>query len=78
MSIDLDDQTAQQLLQAASSSGMDVSEYVRIHLLASSLSAAGSKSVIGAMSDHADLLDEVCEEAMKARERDPLRLAIDA
>jgi hypothetical protein len=30
-------------------------------------------SVVGLFADEPDLLDEVCEQAMWARERDPLR-----
>jgi hypothetical protein len=32
------------------------------------------KAIIGALSDVADVLEEVTEAAMVARERDPLRL----
>jgi hypothetical protein len=31
------------------------------------------RSVVGLFADEPELLDEVCEDAMKARERDPLR-----
>jgi len=34
-----------------------------------------SRSVIGLFADEPDLIETVCEEAMQARERDPLRLA---
>ena len=32
------------------------------------------RSVIGLFSDEAELIDEVCRDAMAARERDPLRI----
>ncbi len=31
------------------------------------------QSVVGLFADEPELLDEVCEQAMRARERDPLR-----
>ncbi len=34
----------------------------------------GPRSVIGLFSDQPDLIEQVCESAMVARERDPLRV----
>jgi hypothetical protein len=34
---------------------------------------AGARSVLGLFGNEPELIDEVCEEAMQARERDPLR-----
>lgn len=66
MSIDLDEPTARKLLQAASSQGMDVSEFVRVCLL-NQVPRREAASIVGAMADQADLLDEVCENAMLGR-----------
>jgi hypothetical protein len=35
--------------------------------------AALAKAIVGLFADDPDLIDEVCESAMKTRERDPLR-----
>lgn len=77
MSIDLDEPTARKLLQAASSQGMDVSEFVRVCLLKQE-PCHEAASIVGAMADKAELLDSVCDDAMTARERDPLRIDSDA
>lgn len=67
MSIDLDEPTARKLLQAASSQGMDVSEFVRVCLL-NQIPRPETSSIVGAMADQAELLDSVCEDAMTARQ----------
>ena len=58
---------------------MTVEEFVPTHLLSTTQStdATPSKSVIGTMADHADLLDEVVADAHAARERDRLRIESD-
>ncbi len=83
MVIDLGDNTARQLMAAASSEGMTVDEYVRA-ILSSSLAEAKEVSkerqkpnLIGAMTEHSDLFDEVLKEAYESRERDPLRVDSD-
>jgi hypothetical protein len=48
-----------------------------VHDLAVQQASANPASVIGAFSDEPELIETVCEEAMQARERDPLRLARD-
>lgn len=44
------------------------------HELAEPPARATSSSVIGLFADEPELIERVCEEAMQARERDPLRL----
>ncbi len=79
MVIDLGDNTARQLMAAASSEGMTVDEFVRA-ILSSSHAASKERqkpNLIGAMTEHSDLLDEVLKEAYESRERDPLRVDSD-
>lgn len=47
-----------------------------VHQLAESSAAAeapGAVSIVGLFGDEPELIDEVVEDAMRARERDPLR-----
>ena len=83
MVIDLGEKTAQQLIAAASSEGMTVEEFVRV-LLSSSHRAPQRapkdqepQTLIGAMTQHSDLFDEVLQDAYESRERDPLRIDSD-
>jgi hypothetical protein len=46
-----------------------------VHELADEDAPAQGRSIIGLFADEPELIDEVCEGAMAARERDPLRLA---
>lgn len=46
-----------------------------VHVLAEQPPRSTSSSVIGLFADEPELIETVCEEAMQARERDPLRLA---
>lgn len=46
-----------------------------VRVLAEPPARATSSSVIGLFADEPELIETVCEEAMEARERDPLRLA---
>jgi hypothetical protein len=63
--------------------GLPVSDRLRlvehvVHDIALDESAAqdgNPRSVIGSFSDVADVMQDVCEAAMVARERDPLRLS---
>ncbi len=79
MVLELDENTARQLIEAASSEGMTVEEFVRAHLLSNARIAKKSQSypIIGGMADEANLLDEVVANAYAARERDPLRVDSD-
>ena len=45
-----------------------------VHELAEADTASGVTSVIGLFADEPELIESACEEAMRARERDPLRL----
>lgn len=46
-----------------------------VHELAEEQQASSPHAIIGLFDDRPDLIEAVSEEAMEARERDPLRLA---
>jgi hypothetical protein len=46
-----------------------------VHDLAAQHTSAAPSAVIGLFSDEPELIDVMCEEAMQAREQDPLRIA---
>ena len=79
MVIDLGEKTAQQLIAAASSEGMTVEEFVRVLLSSSHVAPKDQepRTLIGAMTQHSDLFDEVLQDAYESRERDPLRFDSD-
>lgn len=79
MVIELNENTARQLLEAANSEGMTVEEFVRTHLLlvANAKNTGRTQSVTGAMAADSDLLDEIVIDAFAARARDPLRVETD-
>ena len=46
-----------------------------VHELAEEDRGRAPATIVGLFADQPDLIEEVCEAAMQARERDPLRLA---
>jgi hypothetical protein len=73
--IDLPPEIYEQILVAAREGSLSVGEVIaRVLKCPSPASRPHGFSIVGRYSSEADLIDEVCEEAMSDRERIPMRM----
>ena len=72
ISISLDEPLFEQVERVAHEQGRDVDDFL-VGLIEAKVRPAGGDPFLGMFGDEPELAEAVCEEAMRARERDPLR-----
>ena len=73
ISISLDDPLFEQVERAAHQRGRDVNGFVMALIEDNVGPTGGGHAILGMFGDEPELAEAVCERAMRARERDPLR-----